>query len=128
MKPTFRESASQQSRCLGFRGREMPSITLLQVAPEDAAILRGLSPEDLHEVNVLAYHSWDMNRHRIAGVRFSDGVLQFTGGGGQPFFQPEPYQRLQFENFRGAMDAPGEWFLARDSTLIYPARPGAQVS
>ncbi|MHA3771302.1 right-handed parallel beta-helix repeat-containing protein [Verrucomicrobiota bacterium sgz303538] len=98
--------------------------TLLQIAPEDAAKLRGLTPEQLRDVNVLAYHSWDVNRHRIAGVRFEDGVLQFTGGGAQAFFQPEPYQRLQFENFRGAMDAPGEWFLGRDGTLSYIPRPG----
>ncbi|RYD80805.1 MAG: hypothetical protein EOP84_11700, partial [Verrucomicrobiaceae bacterium] len=98
--------------------------TLLQVKPEDAAMLRGLSQAELHDVNVLAYHSWDVNRHRVAGVRFEDGVLQFTGGGAQAFFQPEPYQRLHFENFRGALDQPGEWFLGRDGTLSYLPRPG----
>ncbi|MDB6151887.1 MAG: hypothetical protein JWL90_340, partial [Chthoniobacteraceae bacterium] len=100
---------------------------LLQVSPQDAAVLKGLSTQELHDVNVLAYHSWDVNRHRVAGVRFEDGLLQFTGGGGQPFFQPEPYQRLHFENFRGALDAPGEWFLARDGKLSYIPRPGEKA-
>lgn len=97
--------------------------TLLQVTPKDLSVLSGLTPEEMRDVNVLAYHSWDVNRRRIAGVRFEDGVMQFTSGG-RAFFTPEPYQRLHFENFRGALDAPGEWFLGRDGTLSYVPRPG----
>jgi len=98
--------------------------TLLMVPPNDAAALRGLSPAELHDVNVVAYHTWDVNRHRVAGVRPEDGTLQFTGGGAYPFFKPEPSQRVHFENFRGALDAPGEWFLDRNGTLSYIPRPG----
>lgn len=98
--------------------------TVLQFKPEDLASLRGLSAQELRDVNVYAYHAWDVNHHRIAGARFEDGTLQFTGGGGYAFFKPEPWQRIHFENYRAALDAPGEWFLARDGTLSYIPRAG----
>ncbi|MEA3209730.1 MAG: hypothetical protein QOE70_2787 [Chthoniobacter sp.] len=99
------------------------SKTLLQIAPADTASLRGLSADELRDVNVVVYHSWDVSRLRLAGMRAEDGTLQFTGGV-RDFFSLEPWHRLHFENFRGALDAPGEWFLARDGKLSYFPRPG----
>src|SRR6185295_3634094 len=40
------------------------------------------------------------------------------------FFNFAPQHRLHFENYRAALDAPGEWFLARDGTLFYQPRAG----
>ena len=100
--------------------------TMLQVKPEDAAPLRGLSPAELHDVNVIVYHSWSETRHRLAGVCTEDGTLQFTGGS-RAFFSLEPFHRIHLENFRGALDAPGEWFLARDGTLSYMPREGEKM-
>ncbi|HEY3902238.1 MAG TPA: right-handed parallel beta-helix repeat-containing protein [Chthoniobacter sp.] len=100
-----------------------PQQTMLQIAPADAAILRGLSPEELHDVNVVVLHSWNETRHRLAGVRFEDGTLQFTGGS-RNFFSLEPFHRLYFENLRAALSDPGDWFLARNGTLTYKPRPG----
>ena len=100
-----------------------PSRTLLSIAPEDAQILQGLSAGELHDVNTLIYHSWDVSRLRLAGARIEDGTLQFTGGV-REFFTLEPWHRLHLENFRAALDAAGEWFLARDGTLSYFPRPG----
>jgi hypothetical protein len=93
--------------------------TLLAVEKKHAETLAQLSPEDLREVNVLVRFSWDMNRHRLAGVRAGDGTLQFTGPLRGPFFSLAPFHNLQLENYRAALDAPGEWFLARDGTLSY---------
>jgi hypothetical protein len=100
-----------------------PQQTMLQIAPKDAEILRGLSPEELHDVNVVVLHSWNETRHRIAGVRVEDGTLQFTGGM-RNFFSLEPFHRLYFENLRAAATDPGDWFLARDGTLYYKPREG----
>ncbi|MDR3400937.1 MAG: right-handed parallel beta-helix repeat-containing protein [Chthoniobacter sp.] len=100
-----------------------PQQTMLQIAPKDAEILRGLSAEELHDVNVVVLHSWNETRHRIAGVRFEDGTLQFTGGV-RNFFSLEPFHRLYFENLRAALTDPGDWFLARNGTLSYKPRVG----
>ena len=98
--------------------------TALKVAPADAARLAGLSPEELREAQAVVYHSWEISRHRVAGVDAAAGVLQFTGPSAAPFFHYEPFHRLHLENYRAALDAPGEWFLARDGTLSYIPRAG----
>jgi len=100
--------------------------TMLQVAPSEAAVLRGLSAEELHDVNVVVLHSWSESRHRLAGVRFEDGALQFTGGS-RAFFSLEPFHRVYFENLRAALTDPGEWFLGRDGTLLYKPRAGEKI-
>jgi hypothetical protein len=99
-----------------------PQQTMLQIAPKDAEILRGLSPEELHDTNVVVLHSWNESRHRVAGVRLEDGTLQFTGGA-RNFYSLEPFHRLYFENLRVALTDAGEWFLARNGTLTYKPHP-----
>lgn len=106
----------------GLKLAGSPQQSMLQVASKDAEILRGLSPEELHDVNVVVLHSWSESRHRIAGVRVEDGTLQFTGGS-RNFFSLEPFHRLYFENLRTAVADPGDWFLARNGTIYYKPRP-----
>lgn len=100
-----------------------PQQTMLQIAAKDAEILRGLSPEELHDTNVVVLHSWNETRHRLAAVRLEDGTLQFTGGA-RNFFSLEPFHRVYFENLRAALSDAGEWFLARNGTLTYKPRAG----
>lgn len=96
----------------------------INVVPDAAAQFAGLSADELHDANVIVHHSWQTSRHRLAGVDAAVGTLQFTGPARWGFFSSEPYHRLRFENYRGALDAPGEWFLARDGTLFYMPRAG----
>lgn len=104
-----------------------PSRTLIQISPEDAKPLAGLSKEELNDVNTLVYFTWDVSRLRLAGVDATKGTLQFTGGV-REFFSLAPFHNMHLENFRAALDAPGEWFLARDGTLSYIPRPGETPS
>jgi hypothetical protein len=101
--------------------------THLQVEPEAARALDGLSSEELREVNVIVHFSWDEQRHRVAVARASDGTLAFTAGLRRAFFSLEHYHNVVLENFRAALDAPGEWFLALDGTLSYLPRPGEKL-
>lgn len=102
--------------------------TAINLRPEDIAALSVLSPEELHEVNVVVYHSWQTSRHRIASLDAEKGALQFTGPARWPFFQLEPYHRVHLENYRAALDAPGEWFLNRRGQLLYLPRPGEEIA
>lgn len=95
--------------------------TLIGVAPEDAEALGALSPSDQKRVQVSVYHSWDVSRLNLAGLVASEGKLQFTGGV-RDFFYLEPWHRLKFENYLGALDVPGEWFLEENGTLRYIPR------
>lgn len=99
------------------------SKTLISVAPEDAAPLGLLSDEEKRDVTVQIYHSWDVSRLRLAAVEPSEGKLQFTAGV-RDFFYIEPWHRLVFENYLGALDEPGEWFLEKNGTLHYIPLPG----
>jgi len=98
--------------------------TAIGMKPADLASLAGLSPAELNDVNAIVYHSWNTSRHRVAGVDQASGTLQFTGPARWAFFQSEPYHRVVLENYRAALDAPGEWFLDRKGELLYLPRPG----
>ncbi len=96
----------------------------LNIPPEAAGELAELNDAQKQDANVVVYHSWQTSRHRLAGVDAALGTLQFTGPARWGFFESEPYHRLHFENYRAALDAPGEWFLSREGVLSYIPRPG----
>jgi hypothetical protein len=100
-----------------------PNKMLIAIKPDNAASLGFLTPEEQQEVQALVYHSWDVSRLRVAGVSSSEGKIQFTGSG-RDFFSSEAPPRLRFENYLGALDEPGEWFLEKNGTLHYIPLPG----
>jgi hypothetical protein len=101
--------------------------TLLSIEPQYAKDLAALSAEEKRDVNVLVYFSWDMHRHRLENAD-GEGTLQFTGPLQRSFFSLAPFHNLRLENYRAALDAPGEWFLAHDGTLSYLPRKGETVT
>ncbi len=101
--------------------------TLLSIEPQYAKDLAGLSSEEKRDVNVLVYFTWDINRHRLANAD-ADGTLQFTGGQRRSFFSLAPYHNMRLENYRAALDAPGEWFVDRSGKLLYIPRKGETVT
>jgi len=96
----------------------------INIPPDSAKGIAGLSPEEMRDANIIVYHSWQTSRHRLAGVDAIHGTLQFTGPARFNFFNFAPQHRLHFENYRAALDTPGEWFLARNGTLFYQPRAG----
>ncbi|MFO0788143.1 MAG: right-handed parallel beta-helix repeat-containing protein [Pirellulales bacterium] len=90
----------------------------------DLQPLFDLSPAELRDVNVVAYHAWEVSRLRPASVDPQTATIEFTGPSRWPFNQWSPRQRYHIENFKQALDAPGEWFLDRDGTLTYRPLPG----
>ena len=95
---------------------------------DDLAAIFRLSKEELADVTAVVYHSWEMSRHRIAAADAASNQLVATAGAPWPFFQWGTDQRYYLENFRAALDAPGEWFLARDGTLSYIPLPGEDMT
>ena len=95
---------------------------------DDLARIFQLPPEQLSDVTAVAYHSWEMSRHRIAAADRDQNLLITTAGAPWPFFKWGTDQRYHLENFRAALDAPGEWFLARDGTLSYIPLPGEDLT
>ena len=79
---------------------------------------------NLRDVTLVVYHSWEISRLRLASVDPATNTVITTGPAVWPFLQWGPSQRYHVENFREALDAPGEWFLDRDGTLSYLPLPG----
>lgn len=94
-------------------------------AQADIAPLAGKSREALSNVVVTVYHSWEVSHARVQAVEPASGRVVVTGSSPWPFFHWGPYlPRYHIENFKEALDAPGEWFLDADGTLSYLPLPG----
>ena len=93
----------------------------------DLAPLSALPPERLRDVVVASYHSWHISRQYVASLRAESGEVFLTGSCGIPFFTYTQNERYFLENYREALDAPGEWFLDRDGTLHYKPLAGEDL-
>jgi hypothetical protein len=92
--------------------------------PDDIKPLLDLPAADLHEVVLVPYHSWSTSLMRVAAVDGKTNTVITMGRSSWPFMKWEPAQRYHLENYEAALDAPGEWFLRRDGTLLYRPREG----
>ena len=95
---------------------------------KDIQPLLAVPKERLSDVTLVAYHSWAVSVLRVAHVDGKTSRLYTTGPCLWGFMRWRPVQRYHLENFRAALDAPGEWFLDRDGTLYYKPRPGEDMA
>ena len=96
--------------------------------PQDLAPILPLTGTELHDVTAVVYHSWEVSRHRIAALDPAQNALFTTGPAPWAFDAWGWGGRYHLENFRAALDAPGEWFLDRKGTLFYMPRPGEDMT
>ncbi|HAK95378.1 MAG TPA: hypothetical protein DCM87_10330 [Planctomycetes bacterium] len=94
----------------------------------DIAPLRSLPRGSINDVTVVAYHSWETSRSRVAGIDPAANVVVVTAPISWGFAYWGPNCRYHLENFRAALDSPGEWFLDRDGTLSYLPLPGEDMA
>jgi hypothetical protein len=102
---------------LGFTARRADIQSLLNVPPAQ-----------LNDVTLVAYHSWETSRSRLDRVEEDTARLFVTAPIAWGFCQWGANQRYHLENFREALDEPGEWFLDRDGTLSYMPLPGEDMT
>ena len=95
---------------------------------ENSEVLRSLPADRLNDVTLVTYHSWETSRSRLAGVDPDTGTVVVTAGVPWGFAYWGPNCRYHLENFRAALDEPGEWFLDRDGTLAYLPRPDEDMA
>jgi len=97
---------------------------ILTLRPEQLDTLKGLTQKQLNDVNLLVYHKWDNTRRFIDAIDTSHNTMVTSGQPMKSWNAWKKNTRFQLENFSKALDAPGEWFLARDGNLTYIPRPG----
>jgi hypothetical protein len=90
--------------------------------------MRNLDRRELQDVTLMAYHKWCITRRFLTAIDTSANVIITIGEKLKSYSGWPKNTRFHLENFKAALDAPGEWFLERDGTLYYMPRPGEDMS
>ena len=98
------------------------------IRPDDFASIAKLSGDELKDVNLVVYHNWDNTRRFIDSLDAKECAIVTRGEALKPWNPWRQGSTLILENFKAALDAPGEWFLARDGTLYYRPQPGEDIA
>lgn len=98
------------------------AVQRIDVAPRDLEPLKGLSKEELRRVTALFYHKWDVTRKPVDYAMPDSGSFFISGEGMKPWNPVTGGSRYVLDNYLGALDAPGEWYLAPEGWLYYMPR------
>jgi hypothetical protein len=109
-------------------GKPGQFLRTTNVPAETIAPLKGLSEAEIHDVVLVAYHKWCITRRYLTAVKFDNNQILTTGEKLASFSNWPAGTRFHLENFKTALDEPGEWFLSRDGTLCYKPLPGEDMS
>lgn len=95
-------------------GKEANSATKFQYKPGD------LKPwVNLEDALVVIFHSWATSSLRIKALDEEKRIVEFTGPARWPFAYWIKNQWYFVENVFEALDAPGEWYLNRNTGKVY---------
>ncbi|MCY3019122.1 MAG: right-handed parallel beta-helix repeat-containing protein [Planctomycetota bacterium] len=119
-----------QEEPIGQPAAKRPSLARQTVYLRDAdfAAVANLTPDELKDVNFVVYHNWDNTRRFIERLDPQERAIVSKGEGMKPWNPWRQNSTVVFENFLGALDAPGEWFLARNGSLYYKPLPGEDMA
>jgi len=99
-----------------------------QARLEDVKPLLALDRQSLNDVTLVTYHSWETSRSRIEAIDPQQMIISVTAPIPWGFAYWGPNCRYHLENFRSALDEPGEWFLERNGTLYYKPYPDEDMN
>ena len=111
-----------------FPGMGDPQFHGFCVAKEQYDLLRAVPAAERGDVLLTVTHAWAVGQCRIQELNDAALAVRIQGRSRYPFVTYEADQRWWVENFRAALDAPGEWFLdTAAGTLWYKPRPGEEL-
>ncbi len=108
-------------------GKPGQFVRTTSVRAETTTPLKGLSEAEIQSVVLVAYHKWCITRRYLTAIDFGNGQIITTGEKLANFSDWPAGTRFHLENFKAALDEPGEWFLSRDGTLFYKPLPGEDM-
>ncbi len=108
----------------------MPQVAVQKIIVDSADLSTALnfSDQDYEDAMVVFYHNWDNTRKRVLSFGKSQPAFFIAGEGMKPWNPINAKSRWLIENYRGALDAPGEWFLDRSGYLYYIPLPDETIS
>jgi len=90
----------------------------------EASCFQKFSNRDYEDALIVFYHNWDNTRKRVLDFDAGQSAVFIAGEGMKPWNPINNKSRWLAENFMGALDAPGEWYLDRSGYLYYVPLPG----
>jgi len=98
------------------------------VSPDTLEPLRNLDSRELRDVTLVAYHKWCISRRFLTEIDKAGNRIITVGEKLKSYSGWPKNTRFHLENFKAALDAPGEWFLARNGTLYYKPLPDEDMT
>ncbi len=112
----------------GSASKQKPARQTIRMRPEDFKAIAGLSPEEIRDAQLMVYHKWNNTRRFLDRLDVKGHALVTSGRKMKSGNSWRRNSRFYLENFRSALDAAGEWFLARDGTLYYKPLAGEEMA
>jgi len=99
-----------------------------QVNPDILLPMQNLNSRELRDVTLVAYHKWCITRRFLTDIDTAANTIITVGEKLKSYSGWPKNTRFHLENFKAALDAPGEWFLARNGTLYYKPFPNEDMT
>lgn len=106
-----------------------PELAVQKVALDslDKTGFDTFSKQDFQDALIIFYHNWDNTRKRVTGFSKETSSVYLAGEGMKPWNPINGKSRYLIENFKGVLDARGEWFLDRSGYLYYIPLEGEKI-
>lgn len=103
------------------------AVQKVELDNADTASFASFSKHDFQDALMVFYHNWDNTRKRVTGFSKEGSSIYIAGEGMKPWNPINNKSRYLVENFKAALDVPGEWFLDRDGYLWYIPLEGETI-
>jgi hypothetical protein len=103
------------------------AVQKIETDSMEASCFQSFSKQDYQDALIIFYHNWDNTRKRITGFSKQNSSVYTVGEGMKPWNPLNNKTRFFVENFKDALDTPGEWFLERTGYLYYIPQEGATI-
>jgi hypothetical protein len=95
--------------------------------PADMALLSRLSAEELADVVVTLWHSWEISKHHIARIDGKRDMIYLADESPWAIHEFGDVQRYQLDNVPGISDEAGTWYSTGKNGIYYGAAVGQDM-
>ena len=92
------------------------------------AELSKISPEERSLATLLIPYTWEVHQYKVEALHAPTHAVKLQGPMMWQILVDEPDGRFWLENYRGALDQPGEWCLSPSGEVSYLAKAGENVA